>query len=137
MAKLSPRKRAPAAGGSRGRKMTADARPGALPAFLDPSLARLTEKPPRGPQWVHERQEQSGIPAVAIRAGVVRLLLYWRHTGATKRNHGVIGTMSYHTDRHGPLSHPVVSVAICLVASSFASASIISAGDPSRSMRWS
>jgi bifunctional non-homologous end joining protein LigD len=25
-----------------------------LPAFIEPSLALLTDKPPRGPQWVHE-----------------------------------------------------------------------------------
>jgi ATP-dependent DNA ligase len=25
-----------------------------LPAFIDPSLALLAEKPPSGPQWVHE-----------------------------------------------------------------------------------
>src|ERR1700722_10391877 len=30
------------------------ARKGPLPAFLAPSLASLTDRPPRGPKWVHE-----------------------------------------------------------------------------------
>jgi bifunctional non-homologous end joining protein LigD len=25
-----------------------------LPAFIEPSLALLADKPPNGPQWVHE-----------------------------------------------------------------------------------
>src|ERR1700724_2086279 len=30
------------------------ARKGLLPAFLAPSLASLTDRPPSGPKWVHE-----------------------------------------------------------------------------------
>jgi hypothetical protein len=36
------------------RKLPAGARPGPLPAFIEPSLALLAERPPRGPQWVRE-----------------------------------------------------------------------------------
>ena len=31
-----------------------EARRAALPEFVDPSLALLSDKPPSGPEWVHE-----------------------------------------------------------------------------------
>jgi bifunctional non-homologous end joining protein LigD len=34
--------------------MPAGAGAAALPPFIEPSLALLTDKPPGGPQWVHE-----------------------------------------------------------------------------------
>ncbi len=36
------------------REMPAGARRAPLPAFLEPGLALLVDKPPSGPQWVHE-----------------------------------------------------------------------------------
>src|SRR5580704_2441008 len=50
-ATASPRKRAPS---SSEAKMPVGAPRGPLPAFREPSLALLTDMPPRGPQWVHE-----------------------------------------------------------------------------------
>jgi bifunctional non-homologous end joining protein LigD len=38
----------------KGRELPAAARLGSLPSFIEPSLALLVEKPPTGPQWVHE-----------------------------------------------------------------------------------
>jgi bifunctional non-homologous end joining protein LigD len=59
---------------SRVRKMRAGARPGALPVFIEPSLALLTDKPPRGPQWVHELKFDGYRFQARIDRGKVRLL---------------------------------------------------------------
>jgi bifunctional non-homologous end joining protein LigD len=51
---MSPRKPRLGTGPRRARKVPAGARRGPLPAFIEPSLALLADKPPNGPQWVHE-----------------------------------------------------------------------------------
>jgi len=54
--------------------MPEGARAGALPAFLEPSLALLTDKPPRGPQWVHELKFDGYRIQARTDGGDVRLL---------------------------------------------------------------
>jgi bifunctional non-homologous end joining protein LigD len=46
----------PAAGSKRNtaKRLVEGARPGPFRAFLEPSLAQLADKPPTGPNWVHE-----------------------------------------------------------------------------------
>jgi bifunctional non-homologous end joining protein LigD len=50
------------------------ARRGPLPTFVEPSLALLTDKPPKGPQWVHEIKFDGYRIQARIDAGQVRLL---------------------------------------------------------------
>jgi bifunctional non-homologous end joining protein LigD len=45
-----------------------------LPAFVEPSLALLADKPPNGPQWVHEIKFDGYRIQARIDAGQVRLL---------------------------------------------------------------
>ena len=47
---------------------------GPLPAFREPSLALLTDMPPRGPQWVHELKFDGYRIQARIDGGDVRLL---------------------------------------------------------------
>jgi bifunctional non-homologous end joining protein LigD len=51
---MSPRKRGAGAASRRASEMPEGARLSRLPPFLEPSLALLADKPPKGPQWVHE-----------------------------------------------------------------------------------
>jgi bifunctional non-homologous end joining protein LigD len=67
-------KRRPSAVNSRARKMPAAARSTALPTFLEPSLALLIDKTPRGPQWVHELKFDGYRIQARIEDGDVRLL---------------------------------------------------------------
>jgi bifunctional non-homologous end joining protein LigD len=48
--------------------------PGRLPAFLEPSLALLSDKPPSGPTWVHEIKYDGYRIQARIDGGKVRLL---------------------------------------------------------------
>jgi bifunctional non-homologous end joining protein LigD len=50
------------------------ARRGRLPAFVEPSLAQLSAKPPSGPQWVHEIKLDGYRIQARIDGGNVRLL---------------------------------------------------------------
>jgi len=50
------------------------ARKGALPAFLEPSLALLCDKPPSGPQWIHEIKYEGYRIQARLDGGRVRLL---------------------------------------------------------------
>ena len=52
--RMSSRDRILAAVRSRARTMPEGARSGSLAAFLEPSLALLTDKPPHGPQWLQD-----------------------------------------------------------------------------------
>jgi bifunctional non-homologous end joining protein LigD len=45
-----------------------------LPAFLEPSLALLCEKPPSGPQWIHEIKYDGYRIQARLEGGRVRLL---------------------------------------------------------------
>jgi bifunctional non-homologous end joining protein LigD len=45
-----------------------------LPAFVEPSLASLCEKPPSGPKWVHEIKHNGYRMQTRIDAGSIRLL---------------------------------------------------------------
>jgi bifunctional non-homologous end joining protein LigD len=51
----------------------AGARAGPLPAFLEPSLALLSDKPPSGPQWVHEIKYDGYRLQARLDGGKVRL----------------------------------------------------------------
>ena len=55
-------------------KKVRGARKGILPAFLEPSLAQTTEKPPSGPKWVHEIKYDGYRTQARIDGGSVRLL---------------------------------------------------------------
>ena len=64
--------------------MTGPSRRGvALPPFIPPQLSQLVEKPPSGPQWVHEVKLDGYRMAARIDNGRVQLLtrtgLYWTH----------------------------------------------------------
>ena len=50
------------------------ARKGILPAFLEPSLAQTTDRPPSGPTWVHEIKYDGYRTQARIDGGDVRLL---------------------------------------------------------------
>jgi len=50
------------------------ARPGRLPAFIEPSLALLSDKPPCGPNWVHEIKYDEYRIQARIDGGKVSLL---------------------------------------------------------------
>jgi bifunctional non-homologous end joining protein LigD len=52
----------------------AGARKGLLPAFLEPSLAAPCEKPPSGPNWIHEIKHDGYRIQARIDGGKVRLL---------------------------------------------------------------
>ncbi len=54
--------------------MPAGATAAQLPGFVDPSLALLADKPPRGPQWVHELKFDGYRVQARIDGGAVRLL---------------------------------------------------------------
>jgi bifunctional non-homologous end joining protein LigD len=54
--------------------MPVGARPGALQAFIEPSLALLTDKPPKGSQWVYEIKFDGYRIQSRIDKGEVRLL---------------------------------------------------------------
>jgi bifunctional non-homologous end joining protein LigD len=71
---MTPPKQRPTPWKPPARKMPAGAQPGALPAFLEPSLALLTDKPPRGPQWVHELKFDGYRIQARIDGGDIRLL---------------------------------------------------------------
>jgi bifunctional non-homologous end joining protein LigD len=58
----------------RAREMPAGVRRGPLPAFLEPSLALLSDRPPNGPQWVHEIKFDGYRIQARIDSGKVRLL---------------------------------------------------------------
>jgi len=58
----------------RAREMPAGVRRGPLPAFLEPSLTLLSDRPPNGPQWVHEIKSDSYRIQARIDSGKVRLL---------------------------------------------------------------
>jgi bifunctional non-homologous end joining protein LigD len=68
--------RLPAAGSKRNpsHRSVAGAQPGPLPAFVEPSLALLADKPPSGPQWVHEIKYDGYRIQARIDRGKVRLL---------------------------------------------------------------
>ncbi|MGP0091025.1 MAG: non-homologous end-joining DNA ligase [Xanthobacteraceae bacterium] len=67
--------RLPAAGSKRNtaERLVEGARPGPLPAFLEPSLAQLSDKPPSGPNWVHEIKYDGYRIQARIDGGEVRL----------------------------------------------------------------
>jgi bifunctional non-homologous end joining protein LigD len=58
----------------RAREMPAGVRRGPFPAFLEPSLALLSDRPPNGPQWVHEIKFDGYRIQSRIDSGKVRLL---------------------------------------------------------------
>jgi bifunctional non-homologous end joining protein LigD len=57
-----------------GQDVPAGAKRAPLPAFIDPSLALLAEKPPSGPQWVHEIKFDGYRIQARIEGDDVRLL---------------------------------------------------------------
>jgi bifunctional non-homologous end joining protein LigD len=71
MTKVTKPKR-PARGSA--NDMPAGARPAPLPAFVKPSLALLVDKPPTGPQWVHEIKFDGYRMQARIDGGDIRLL---------------------------------------------------------------
>src|SRR5580700_10867949 len=52
----------------------AGARKGPLPTFVEPSLAQLSDKPPNGPQWVHEIKYDGYRMLARADGGKIRLL---------------------------------------------------------------
>jgi bifunctional non-homologous end joining protein LigD len=76
MAKAGGLMRLPAASSKRNHPAlpAPGARPGSLPAFLEPSLALLCEKPPTGANWVHEIKYDGYRIQARINGGKVRLL---------------------------------------------------------------
>jgi ATP-dependent DNA ligase len=73
-AAMSPRKQGLGNGRRGADEMPAGTRRGLLPAFIDPSLALLSDKPPNGPKWVHEIKFDGYRIQARIDAGQVRLL---------------------------------------------------------------
>src|ERR1700680_3610866 len=60
------------------------AKKGLLPAFLAPSLASLTDRPPSGPKWVHEIKYDGYRMQARIDGPNIRLLTR-QNLGWTKR----------------------------------------------------
>jgi hypothetical protein len=58
----------------RAREMPAGVLRGPLPAFLEPSLALLSNRSPNGPQWVHEIKFDGYRIQARMNSGKVRLL---------------------------------------------------------------